>query len=620
MPKRGTYSGMLTPTNSTPVTALIPGREAEMTMNNTGGAVFKLGALAQVRRFLILGAMGDTYYASEKAIKADNAAALQEAIRTAGVGVVKLVVNVSASGAAPKNEPSLFVLAAVLAYGDTPTRQAAAAAVPRVARTGTHWFQLARYIEDLRGWGKLPTNALAALFTGRSVNDLAYQIIKYGQREGTSMADLLRLTHPIADTQERQAAFQYALRGWPITPSDIRAGVKFNLGRYTPPRFGDTDAVWADAYAQEYAAVQAEITALAGKPVPQSLTKRLETLDSAAFRARWIDEWLARLRLLEAEGDADLRLLWAAHAAQKATSEAEIVRLITDYDLPHEAIPKEWLGKAGVWAALAQRMPMTALIRNLPTLTKHGLLTDRSDLALAAVSKLTNADALQKARVHPIAVLTALRVYESGRSERGDATWEPQRRITSALEDAFYLAFAAVEPSGKRHLLALDTSGSMDWSDIAGMRGVTPAAGSAVMALVTAATEPNTLVKKFSDTLADIAINPGMRLTEVINKVKHASGGGTNISAAFEWAIQTRTPVDTFVIYTDNEVNSGRRHPAQALADYRQKMGIPARLVVVGMTSTGFSVADPKDGGMLDVVGFDATAPQIMGQFSAGAL
>ena len=46
--------------------------------------------------------------------------------------------------------------------------------------------------------------------------------------------------------------------------------------------------------------------------------------------------------------------------------------------------------------------------------------------------------------------------------------------------------------------------------------------------------------------------------------------------------------------------------------------GIAAKLIVVGMTSTGFSVADPRDGGMLDVVGFDAAAPQVISDFIRG--
>lgn len=41
-------------------------------------------------------------------------------------------------------------------------------------------------------------------------------------------------------------------------------------------------------------------------------------------------------------------------------------------------------------------------------------------------------------------------------------------------------------------------------------------------------------------------------------------------------------------------------------------------MVVVGMTSNGFSIADPNDAGMLDVVGFDSAAPALIADFSAG--
>jgi 60 kDa SS-A/Ro ribonucleoprotein len=40
--------------------------------------------------------------------------------------------------------------------------------------------------------------------------------------------------------------------------------------------------------------------------------------------------------------------------------------------------------------------------------------------------------------------------------------------------------------------------------------------------------------------------------------------------------------------------------------------------VVVGMVSNGFTIADPTDPGMLDVVGFDASAPNTISDFSAG--
>jgi 60 kDa SS-A/Ro ribonucleoprotein len=77
--------------------------------------------------------------------------------------------------------------------------------------------------------------------------------------------------------------------------------------------------------------------------------------------------------------------------------------------------------------------------------------------------------------------------------------------------------------------------------------------------------------------------------------------------------------VDVFVVYTDSETNHrGSRQPVAALRDYRRKTGIDAKLIVVGMVSNGFSIADPSDPGMLDVVGFDTSAPEVMSSFALG--
>jgi hypothetical protein len=56
-------------------------------------------------------------------------------------------------------------------------------------------------------------------------------------------------------------------------------------------------------------------------------------------------------------------------------------------------------------------------------------------------------------------------------------------------------------------------------------------------------------------------------------------------------------------------------HPAQALRRYRDEFVGDAKAVVVGMTSNGFTIVDPNDRGMLDVVGFDTTAPAVIADF-----
>ena len=81
-------------------------------------------------------------------------------------------------------------------------------------------------------------------------------------------------------------------------------------------------------------------------------------------------------------------------------------------------------------------------------------------------------------------------------------------------------------------------------------------------------------------------------------------------------ALKAKIPVDVFCILTDSETWAGKVHPKEALNQYREWTGIQAKLIVVGMVSNGFSIADPNDGGMLDVVGFDTAVPQIMADFA----
>ena len=114
-----------------------------------------------------------------------------------------------------------------------------------------------------------------------------------------------------------------------------------------------------------------------------------------------------------------------------------------------------------MWDALLQRMPMTAMIRNLGKMTSIGLVQPFSDAAKLIVRKLGDETVLKRARIHPMAVLIAGKVYAQGKGEKGSLTWQPVPKIIDALNAAFYATFQNVEPCGKPVLLALDVSGSM---------------------------------------------------------------------------------------------------------------------------------------------------------------
>ncbi len=164
-------------------------------------------------------------------------------------------------------------------------------------------------------------------------------------------------------------------------------------------------------------------------------------------------------------------------------------------------------------------------------------------------------------------------------------------------------------------MLALDVSGSMGNGEIAGVPGLTPRIGSAAMALVTAATEKQCEMVAFSDEMRPITISPRQRMDDVIKSTANIPFGRTDCALPMLWALKNNVQADAFVIYTDSETWFGTIHPVQALAKYREQTGIPAKLVVVGMVANNFSIAHPNDAGMLDVVGFDSAAPQLLSDF-----
>lgn len=315
--------------------------------------------------------------------------------------------------------------------------------------------------------------------------------------------------------------------------------------------------------------------------------------------------------------DEALGSYMAAVAALKASTDPKAAAmLIADHRLTREVVPSELLTHTEVWEALLIDMPYTAMLRNLANMTRLGLIAPLSAHTRLVAERLVDPIRIKGARAHPIALLSALRTYAGGRGIRGQNTWTPVPHINDALEAAFYQSFGALTPSGARTLLALDVSSSMRHGMIAGVPGLSPAQAEAAMAMVTARTEPNYHILGFAHELKNLGITASMALPDVERRVTDQNFGGTDCSVPMVWAKDHKVDVDVFVIYTDNETWAGNGHPSQRLRDYRQARGIAAKLVVVAMTSAGFSIADPNDAGMLDVVGFDTAAPHVIADFA----
>ncbi len=328
--------------------------------------------------------------------------------------------------------------------------------------------------------------------------------------------------------------------------------------------------------------------------------------------------------------DPAFALIVAIDELRRTGEPRQAARLILEHGVPAECVPAALLAHREVWEALLAGMPVTALLRDLAAMTRVGLLAPGSDAAEQVAARLRDTERLRQARVHPIAILATLLAYRAGRGPRGQGAWQPVASIVDALDAAFYASFGGVEPIGKRVLVALDVSGSMGTGSVAGVPGLTPRIASAAMALVTAATERDHAFVAFTAAtggyggkwgggtpdMTAIAISPRQRLEDVVELTGGLPMGGVDCALPMMWAHKHRVDVDTIVVYTDNETWAGDVPPDQALRAYRDARGIPTKLIVVGMTSTGFRIADPNDAGMLDVVGLDTSTPPVIADFA----
>jgi 60 kDa SS-A/Ro ribonucleoprotein len=518
--------------------------------NSGGGFSWEVDDWARLDRFLILGAEGGTYYITERDLVKQNHDAIVRCIKADGVRAVHRIVEISDAGRAPKNDPAIFALALAVTHGDAQAKAHAFANLNKVCRIGTHLFHFAEYVNAMRGWGRGLRNAVGDWYVGRDADDLAHQAVKYQQRDGWSHGDLLRLAHPKAPSPQHESVFRWLLAG-----AD-------SLGEREVKR-----KIRGEDRVAKYGAVGA-------------LPKRIEAFEQA----------------------------------KRASNAGEIVKLINEFDLPREAIPTQWLNEVVVWEALLERMPMTAMIRNLGKMTNLGLVAPFSDAKRLIVRKLRDETALKRARIHPLVVLVAQKIYAQGHGDKGALKWSPVSAVVDALDEAFYATFQNVEPCNKPVLLALDVSGSMGCSIIAGSC-LSAREASAAMALITAATEPEYHIAGFSGGMVPLNISPKLRLDAVLKQISDLPFDRTDCAQPMLYAHRERLRVNAFVTYTDSETWAGNIHPAQAVRQYRDEFVGDAKAVVVGMTSNGFTLTDPNDRGMLDVVGFDTTVPAVIANF-----
>ena len=529
--------------------------DARQVQNSAGGYVYEVDDAQRLRRFLVLGTEGGTFYANEKDLTRVNVNFLKAYATSKPEEFLAALVEVDGGNVAPRHSTVLLALAVLYTHAPAfgpigththPVRKEIEERFSAFVRTGTHLYEFIDYVTQYRKWGRSLRRLIASWYLTKEPDALAYQVVKYRQRGGWTHRDVLRKAHgTISARGDLRNVIDYAVHGW---KDEGQEQVPSVIVQFEAVKAGEVQPVDADA------------------------------------------------------------LTW-------------------------EMLPSESLTNPQVWRSLMRNgnLPYTAMLRNLGRMTSIGVFDDPQSVK-DVVARLSDAEYVKRARIHPFNVLTALKTYGQGGGFRGSLTWRPNQRIVNALDLAFYAAFGNVPSTGKRVCIALDVSGSMGVSLM--NSNVTAREASVAMAMATLAADPDT-----TETIAftsggwstpasrprwggsgitELGLSPRRRLDDIVRETDRLPFGGTDCALPILWAQAQGKEFDAFVIYTDNETWAGNVQPMDALRDYRRSVNGGARLAVVGMTSTGFTIADPQDSGSLDVVGFDASAPGLLSNFIAG--
>jgi hypothetical protein len=418
----------------------------------------------------------------------------------------------------------------------------------------------------------------------------------------------------------------------PVSPSEtIDSLVKKYASTPQPVDF-KTAVLFAREVPEPVATVCATAPAPAPAPTPTPTPTPTAVPQRASGNADDVDadgEFESSSKLRESPVVAVARFLKALLelSNEKIAPEAALTVMNRVRRIQREHLPTHLMSSPGIWTHLLKDMGMTALIRNLNKLSSTGVVTSRRQEIIAM---LCDDKQIKSSRVHPFAVLVAMKVYKNGKGELGSMTWPVDSYIVTVLSTTFVKSFGNIPRTGKRVMVALDVSGSMTGAFCAGSRSVTCREGSVAMAMATVLAErdehgrlsPDTHVYSFTTTFKNVTrgfSTPGLTLDQAIRATDDVFGG-TDCAIPMKHATENRIPIDAFIVYTDSETYAPTIHPQVALEQYRKTMGIDAKLIVVGMTSNCLSIADHTDKNTLNLAGFDTSTPAIMSMFISGEM
>lgn len=271
--------------------------------------------------------------------------------------------------------------------------------------------------------------------------------------------------------------------------------------------------------------------------------------------------------------EANLSLLPQVEALEQlkqATDEREQMMWIDRGRLPYETVTGAIKPTRAVWEVLLYQMPAFALLRHLNTLQRAGVLEEERNVQYIA-ARLTDREALRKARILPFRLATAFREVR-----------HPVLR--DALREAVELTFSNLPEMEGRTAIFLDISGSMqgNYLEIG-----------AVFALA--------LYKKIAGSslfwLFDTEVldaRPSRQDSILTQAAAIRARGGTDTGAPVRRLLRDKVKVDQIIMITDEQQNSGSPFYVE-MQRYRAAMNREAKAFIVDVAPYRHAMTPRQD-------------------------
>ncbi|WP_134686850.1 TROVE domain-containing protein [Brevibacillus migulae] len=294
--------------------------------------------------------------------------------------------------------------------------------------------------------------------------------------------------------------------------------------------------------------------------------------------------------------EANLALIPQVEALEKlkqATTEEEQIHWIHAGKLPYETVTGTIKPTKAIWEALLHQMPTFALLRHLQALDRAGVFEKKENLDYA-VSRLTDRQALQKAKILPFRFAKAFQQVE-----------HPELR--DALREAVELTFDNLPELGDHTAIFLDISGSMD--------GEYLQIGSVFALALYKKTQGNSLFWLFDTEVVDAKPSRHDSILSQAERIR--AHGGTDTGAPVRKLTWAKKRVDQIIIITDEQQNSGSPFYAE-LRKYREKVNPDVKAFIVDIAPYRSAMVPPQDKNTFYIYGWSDTVLSYIAQTVQG--